>query len=110
MVLEAVGRLVPGVMGNRASAVEESFADGLLEYPQYTRPAAYRGWEVPEVLRSGDHARVARWRRARSLARTVADRPDLIDARGGLSREERALLDDAGEESAGPPTDPRAPS
>ncbi len=63
-VLEAVGRLVPGVMGNAGSAEDESFADGLLEYPQYTRPADYRGWSVPEVLRSGDHARVARWRRA----------------------------------------------
>ena len=58
VVLEAVGRLVPGVMGNETSADEESFSDGLLEYPQYTRPAELRGWEVPEVLRSGDHARV----------------------------------------------------
>ena len=58
VVLEAVGRLVPGVMGNAGSADEESFADGLLEYPQYTRPAEFRGWAVPEVLRSGDHARV----------------------------------------------------
>ena len=58
VVLEAVGRLVPGVMGNEASADEESFSDGLLEYPHYTRPAELRGWEVPEVLRSGDHARV----------------------------------------------------
>ena len=72
VVLEAVGRLVPGVMGNEASAVEESFADGLLEHPQYTRPASFRGWDVPEVLRSGDHGRVARWRRAQALARTLA--------------------------------------
>ena len=71
-MLEAVGRLVPGVMGNAESAVEESFSSGLLEYPQYTRPAEFRGWEVPEVLRSGDHARVARWRRAQALARTAA--------------------------------------
>lgn len=92
VVLEAVGRLVPGVMGNATSAEDESFGDGLLEYPQYTRPADFRGWEVPPVLRSGDHARVARWRRARSLARTVARRPDLVEARGGLSAEERALL------------------
>jgi tRNA (guanine37-N1)-methyltransferase len=93
VVVEAVSRLVPGVMGNEASAGEESFADGLLEYPQYTRPARFRGWDVPEVLRSGDHAAVARWRRAMALARTVALRPDLIEARGGLSEEERAVLD-----------------
>ena len=93
LVLEAVGRCVPGVLANEQSAVEESFSDGLLEYPQYTRPARFRGWEVPEVLRSGDHARVARWRRAQSLARTVERRPDLIEARGGLSDEERELLE-----------------
>jgi tRNA (guanine37-N1)-methyltransferase len=92
VVLEAVSRLVPGVMGNAASAVEESFSSGLLEYPQYTRPAQYRGWEVPEVLRSGDHARVDRWRRAQALARTLAHRPDLIEAAGGLSDDDRELL------------------
>ena len=93
VVLEVVARLVPGVMGNAESADDESFADGLLEYPQYTRPAEFRGWEVPEVLRSGDHARVARWRRAQGLARTLAARPDLIEARGGLTAEEAALLE-----------------
>ena len=92
-VLEAVGRLVPGVMGNAGSADEESFADGLLEYPQYTRPAEFRGWAVPEVLRSGDHGRVARWRRAQALARTIEHRPDLIAVRGGLSDDERRLLE-----------------
>ena len=91
-VLEAVARLVPGVMGNDRSSMEESFAEGLLEYPQYTRPADFRGWEVPEVLRSGDHGAVAKWRRAQSLARTIAARPDLIEARGGLSEEEERLL------------------
>lgn len=90
--IEAVVRLVPGVMGNEASAADESFSDGLLEYPQYTRPAQFREWGVPDVLRSGDHARVARWRRAQALVRTRADRPDLLDARGGLSAEDRALL------------------
>jgi tRNA (guanine37-N1)-methyltransferase len=95
-VIEATCRLVPGVMGNQESATEESFADGLLEYPHYTRPAEFRGWEIPEVLRSGDHARVARWRRAQSLALTVARRPDLMAARGGLSGEDRALLDEFG--------------
>ena len=91
-VLEAVGRLVPGVMGNEASADDESFSDGLLEYPHYTRPAEFRGWEVPEVLRSGDHGKVARWRRAQALARTARLRPDLLEARGGLTAGEEALL------------------
>jgi tRNA (guanine37-N1)-methyltransferase len=92
VVLEAVTRLVPGVMGNEASSGEESFADGLLEHPQYTRPATFRGWEVPAVLRSGDHAAIARWRRAAALARTLEHRPDLLEARGGLSDAERAAL------------------
>jgi tRNA (guanine37-N1)-methyltransferase len=74
VVIEAVARLVPGVMGNDESATEESFSEGLLEHPQYTRPADFRGWEVPDVLRSGDHGRIARWRRAQALARTIADR------------------------------------
>jgi tRNA (guanine37-N1)-methyltransferase len=93
VVLEAVGRLVPGVMGNDTSADEESFSDGLLEYPQYTRPADFRGWEVPEVLRSGDHGRIAAWRRAQALARTARHRPDLLEARGGLGDVDRALLE-----------------
>jgi tRNA (guanine37-N1)-methyltransferase len=92
VVLEAVGRLVPGVMGNEASADDESFSDGLLEYPHYTRPAELRGWEVPEVLRSGDHGRIARWRRAQALARTRRHRPDLLDSRGGITEEEERLL------------------
>jgi tRNA (guanine37-N1)-methyltransferase len=78
VIIEAVTRLLPGVMGNDASAVEESFADGLLEYPQYTRPAEYRGWTVPDVLRSGDHARIAQWRRSTAQARTAERRPDLL--------------------------------
>jgi tRNA (guanine37-N1)-methyltransferase len=92
VVLEAVGRLVPGVMGNAASGGDESFSDGLLEYPQYTKPAEFRGLVVPDVLRSGDHGRIARWRRAAALRRTVLDRPDLIEARGGLGDDDRALL------------------
>lgn len=101
VVLEVVGRLVPGVMGNQASAGEESFSEGLLEYPQYTRPACFRSWEVPAVLRSGDHARIARWRRAAALVRTVRDRPDLIEARGGLSAEEQALVESFDPEALG---------
>jgi len=96
VVVEAVTRLVPGVMGNEDSAEDESFGQGLLEYPHYTRPAEFRGWEVPDVLRSGDHGRIERWRRAQSLARTVDRRPDLVAARGGLSDEERALLQEFG--------------
>ncbi len=92
VVLEAVGRLVPGVMGNAESAADESFTDDLLEYPQYTRPAEFRGWAVPDVLRSGDHGAVARWRRAAALRRTMRNRPDLIERRGGLSDADRALL------------------
>jgi tRNA (guanine37-N1)-methyltransferase len=92
VVIEAVGRLVPGVLGNAESIAEESFSDGLLEYPHYTRPADYRGWGVPEVLRSGDHQRVARWRRACSLRRTLDVRPDLIEASGGLTAADRKLL------------------
>ncbi|WP_419929228.1 tRNA (guanosine(37)-N1)-methyltransferase TrmD [Candidatus Poriferisocius sp.] len=95
-VIEAVGRLVPGVLGNVLSAAEDSFSHGLLEYPHYTRPAEFRGWPVPDVLLSGDHGRVERWRKAQALARTVALRPDLVDARGGLSDEERSLLDEFG--------------
>jgi tRNA (guanine37-N1)-methyltransferase len=94
VVLEAVGRLVPGVMGNAASATDESFAEGLLEHPQYTRPADFRGMTVPAVLTSGDHGRVARWRRAQSLWRTMHERPDLIAGRGGLRGEDRAVLEE----------------
>ena len=91
VVIDAVARLVPGVMGNEESGVDESFADGLLEYPQYTRPAAFRGHEVPEVLRTGDHARIARWRRAQALLRTLDRRPDLLAGRP-LTADEQALL------------------
>ena len=95
LVIEAVTRLMPGAMGNAASPVDESFgASGLLEAPHFTRPADFRGWEVPDVLRSGDHARVARWRRAQALHRTIARRPDLIEARGGISDDDRALLEE----------------
>src|SRR4051812_10914379 len=96
VVLEVVARLTPGVMGNDASAGDESFTDGLLEYPQYTRPADFRGWTVPDILRSGDHGRIERWRRATALARTIDRRPDLIDRRGGLTSDEVRLLREHG--------------
>jgi len=97
VVVEAVARLLPGVLGNEESTDEESFASGLLEYPQFTRPADFRGHGVPDVLRSGDHGRVMAWRRAQSLVRTLRRRPDLIAARGGLTDEEVGLLGQHGE-------------
>ena len=96
VLIEAVARLVPGVMGNDTSADEESFSDGLLESPHYTRPAEFRGWEVPDVLRSGDHGRVARGRQAMALRRTVDRRPDLVERRGGLDSADRKLLEEFG--------------
>jgi len=77
-VLEAVVRLLPGVLGNEESLTEESFASGLLEYPQYTRPAEFRGWGVPDVLTSGDHGRIKAWREEQALERTRERRPDLL--------------------------------
>lgn len=95
LVIEAVTRLLPGAMGNSDSPVAESFgALGLLEEPQFTRPAQFRGWEVPAVLRSGDHAKIDRWRRAQALHRTARYRPDLITARGGLSDDDLRLLEE----------------
>jgi len=95
LVIEAVVRLLPGAMGNAESPVTESFGpSGLLEEPHFTRPAEFRGWAVPEVLRGGDHGRIARWRHAQAIHRTLAARPDLIDARGGLTDDERALLEE----------------
>jgi tRNA (guanine37-N1)-methyltransferase len=95
LVIETVVRLLPGAMGNQASPVHESFgAHGLLEEPQYTRPAEFRGWSVPEVVRSGDHARIDRWRLAQALHRTLKYRPDLVEARGGLTELEQRLLEE----------------
>jgi tRNA (guanine37-N1)-methyltransferase len=82
-------------MGNAVSPITESFGEsGVLEEPHYTRPAEFRGWQVPEVLRSGDHATIDRWRRAQALHRTIAKRPDLMSARAPLSGEELALLEE----------------
>lgn len=90
-VVEAVSRLLPGLMGNEASLYEESFSSGLLEYPQYTRPAEFRGLKVPDVLRSGDHAGIERWRREQALRRTLDVRPDLVEE-SVLSEQDQAIL------------------
>jgi len=94
VIVEAVVRLLPGVLGNPASAAQDSFSDGLLEGPSYTRPETWRGRGVPEVLRSGNHAAIARWRRDRALERTAARRPELLTALppGALDAADRALL------------------
>ena len=92
VVIDAVVRKIPGVLGNEGSALDESFADGLLEYPHYTRPASYRGMDVPEVLLSGNHAAIDEWRRRASLERTAKLRPDLL-AKATLSQEERSYLE-----------------
>ena len=95
-IIETVARLKPGVLGNESSAREESFSEGLLEYPQFTRPSTFRDLEVPEILLSGDHAKIARWRKAASIAKTLSLRPDLIEIRGGLSEDESKLLEEFG--------------
>jgi tRNA (guanine37-N1)-methyltransferase len=78
-MIEAIARLIPGVIGNAESLTEESHSDGLLEYPSYTKPASWRGLDVPEVLRGGNHAEIAKWRKDQSVARTQAVRPDLLE-------------------------------
>ncbi len=94
-VVDAVVRQLPGALGSPESAVEESFADGLLEAPPYTRPPEFRGWSVPDVLLSGHHAEVAKWRRRRNLLLTAQRRPDLL-ARARLTEEEREWLVEEG--------------
>jgi tRNA (guanine37-N1)-methyltransferase len=94
ILIDAVARLLPGFLGDPEGAADDSHASGLLEYPHYTRPPEFRGGKVPEVLLSGDHGRIARWRREQSLLRTLARRPDLLE-RAELSAEDRAFLDKA---------------
>lgn len=112
VVVEAVARLLPGVLGNPRSAAEDSFSDGLLEGPAYTRPEVWRGHAVPEVLRSGNHGAIARWRRDRALERTVERRPDLIAALppDALDEADRALLEALPAGVAGPPAGAPDPS
>jgi tRNA (guanine37-N1)-methyltransferase len=99
VVIDAVARLVPGVVGDAQSVAADSFARGLLDYPHYTRPAEFRGHAVPEVLVSGHHARIDQWRRRAALARTKQERPDLLDG-ADLDDDERALLAALGGEGA----------
>jgi len=91
VVVDAVVRLLPGVLGSPDSPLEDSHSNGLLEYPQYTRPAVYRDWSVPQVLLSGNHAQIAKWRREQVIQRTLQRRPELLD-RANLSLEEKQLV------------------
>ena len=92
VVIDAVVRLLPGVLGSEASVIDDSYATGLLEYPQYTRPVVYRGWSVPQVLLSGNHAQITKWRREEAIRRTLERRPELLD-KANLSLKERQLAD-----------------
>jgi len=95
IIVDAVSRLVPEVLGNRESALFDSFSTGLLEGPHYTRPQEYRNWRVPDVILSGDHKKINEWRRRKSLKRTLARRPDLL-AKANLSEEDRKILKNEG--------------
>ncbi len=92
VVVDSVVRLIPGVLGSDASSLDESHSDGLLEYPQYTRPEVYKGWEVPEILLSGNHAQIAAWRREQVIHRTLERRPDLL-GKTVLGQKERQLVE-----------------
>jgi tRNA (guanine37-N1)-methyltransferase len=92
VIIDAVVRLLPGVLGSAESLRDDSHVGGLLEYPQYTRPAVYRGWSVPEVLLSGNHAQIARWRREQAIRRTIKRRPELLE-KTELSPKERKLIE-----------------
>ena len=97
VLIEAVTRLLPGALGDPDGAADDSFASGLLEYPHYTRPAEFRGWGVPDVLRSGNHREIARWRRKQALLRTIQKRPDLFE-KSDISAADRELLAELVEE------------
>jgi tRNA (guanine37-N1)-methyltransferase len=103
-VVDAVTRLLPGALGDPTGAQDDSHASGLLEYPHYTRPPEYRGWRVPEVLLSGDHARIARWRRQEALRRTFLRRPDML-LNLALSDDDRLFLSELAQELASKATD-----
>ncbi|RJO63331.1 MAG: tRNA (guanosine(37)-N1)-methyltransferase TrmD [Dehalococcoidia bacterium] len=99
VVADAVVRLIPGVLGSEESAAADSHSDGLLEHPQYTRPADFRSWKVPEILLSGNHAKIAAWRREQSLLRTAERRPELLDRASLTAREKKMLQSRAENES-----------
>ena len=99
VLIDSVSRFVPGVLGSSESAGEESFSDGLLEYPQYTRPAEFRGMKVPEVLLNGNHEHIARWRREQSLKKTLQARPELLE-QVSLTKTDRLFLDTLKEEKS----------
>lgn len=97
VVVDVVSRLLPGVLGSNRSALEDSFSNSLLEYPQYTRPANFRGHSVPEILLSGNHSAISRWRRKEALKRTYLRRPDLLE-KASLSKEDLVLLEEVQKE------------
>ncbi len=92
ILIDAISRLIPGVLGDPTGAADDSHASGLLEYPHYTRPPEFRGWRVPEVLLSGDHLRIERWRREQSLRRTLAKRPDMLE-QAALSADDKKTIE-----------------
>jgi tRNA (guanine37-N1)-methyltransferase len=108
VVIDAVVRLLPGVLGSEESLYEESHSSGLLEYPHFTRPPEFRGWQIPDVLLSGNHAAIARWRREQSLLRTLRQRPDLL-ARADLTAADRRFLATNGASEYLRPEDVEAP-
>jgi len=92
ILIDAISRLIPGVLGDPTGAADDSHASGLLEYPHYTRPPEFRGWRVPEVLLSGDHLRIERWRREQSLRRTLAKRPDMLE-QAALNADDKKMIE-----------------
>jgi tRNA (guanine37-N1)-methyltransferase len=109
VVIDAVTRLIPGALGDPDGAQDDSHASGLLEYPHYTRPADFRGWQVPDVLISGDHARIARWRREQSLLRTWQRRPDLLEQAPLTPSDRKFLAQLKAETSSRLPDEPNEP-
>ncbi len=108
VLLDAISRPIPGVLGDPEGVLDDSHASGLLEYPHYTRPAEFRGWKVPDILLSGDHGRIARWRREQSLLRTLQRRPDLL-ANAALTESEQAFIEKLRQEGSLPETNHGGP-
>jgi tRNA (guanine37-N1)-methyltransferase len=105
LVIDAVSRLLPGVLGDPTGAQDDSHSMGLLEYPHYTKPAEFRGWKVPEVLLSGDHGKIERWRREQALTRTLRKRPDMLE-KAELSEKEKKFVEGLRSKVQGPPATP----